>query len=182
MPARESSPEPAGAAISHRLPPDQRRDRVDSNGLPVLERQECLDLLRCAHIGRVSVTDNALPVILPVSYGMLGDDVVFCTGSGAKARAAIDKAVVAFEVDSIDTERREGWSVCVTGVASEVLDRERRARVEALHIEPLVPVERQRYVVVATQLIEGRRLGVRTGCGPVDESDARGSDGRPDQA
>jgi nitroimidazol reductase NimA-like FMN-containing flavoprotein (pyridoxamine 5'-phosphate oxidase superfamily) len=128
----------------------------DRNGLVVLDRAACFELLRAAQVGRIAVTDEGLPVILPISYGMLDDDIVFCTGAGAKAKAAIDGDVVAFEIDHVDLDQQVGWSVCVVGVASEILDPERRRAVEALGVRPLVRLARQRYIAISPKLVSGR--------------------------
>lgn len=90
---------------------------VDRNGLQVLSRAECIDLLGKTNIGRVGVTSQALPLVLPVSYAMLAEDIVFATTAGSKALAITDRTVIAFEVDNIDLETRSGWSVLAVGLA-----------------------------------------------------------------
>ena len=57
---------------------------VDSTGLQVLSRAECLALLRDSLVGRVVVTDRALPAAFPVNFALLGEDVVFRTTAGSK--------------------------------------------------------------------------------------------------
>ena len=41
---------------------------IDRNGLEVLERDECLQLVRDASLGRLGLTSGALPTVLPVNY------------------------------------------------------------------------------------------------------------------
>jgi hypothetical protein len=41
---------------------------VDTAGLRVLTRAECLHLLRTVNVGRVAVSHRALPMILPVAF------------------------------------------------------------------------------------------------------------------
>jgi len=88
----------------------------DPNGMEVLEKDDCLLLLSGASTGRVSVTMDALPVIIPVSFVLTGTRVTFPTGTDPKLLAAIDGAVVAFEADGCDLGARIGWSVLVQGV------------------------------------------------------------------
>jgi nitroimidazol reductase NimA-like FMN-containing flavoprotein (pyridoxamine 5'-phosphate oxidase superfamily) len=90
---------------------------VDRNGLEVLGRDECIALLAGATFGRIAITSNALPVVLPVNYVLLDDRIVVRTGRGTKLDAATRNTVVAFEVDEIETVEQTGWSVVVTGVA-----------------------------------------------------------------
>lgn len=132
--------------------------RLDRNGLMKLDRGECLELLRSASIGRIALTDDALPVVLPVSYALLDDDVVFATGTGAKLRAATNRAVVAFEADAVDLTDRSGWSVCITGVASEVTDPVSLERTAQLAILSLVESVGHRYVRVRADMVSGRLL------------------------
>ena len=81
-----------------------------------LGRDECLGLLALASVGRVALSANALPTVEPVRFRLVDDHIVFQTGRGAT------KNVIAFQVDKIDPESHEGWSVVVTGVAHEVTD------------------------------------------------------------
>lgn len=128
--------------------------RTDRNGLEVLDRDECLALLAGAHVGRVGVSMGALPTVLPVSYRLVDERILFRTGVGSKLDAATAGAVIAFEVDDVDAVAHEGWSVVVTGVA-EVTD--------DLPLPPsAIPHwpagEASRVLALPTDLVSGRRL------------------------
>lgn len=131
---------------------------VDRNGLGVLTRAECLELLRASHLGRVGVSVDALPVILPVQYAMLGDDVVFRTGVGTKLDAALHNNVVAFEIDSVDPLYHRGWSVVVTGRAREVTDPHELAACRRLPLRPWRPGAVDRFVKITTEVVSGRLI------------------------
>jgi len=133
----------------------------DRNGLRVLGRDECLALLRGTDLGRVAVSMGALPAVFPVNYCMLGEDVLFRTGTGSKLRAAVAKAVVAFQVDEVDRARHAGWSVLVTGAAGELSDPREIAAADGVGLRTWLPEERTRWVHIRTQLISGRRLEPR---------------------
>lgn len=90
---------------------------VDRNGLEVLDRSECLRLLATAAVGRVGTSAGALPVVLPVPYRIIDDEVIFQAGRGTTVGLGIIGTVVAFEVDDVDPLLDEGWTVVVTGVA-----------------------------------------------------------------
>lgn len=82
----------------------------------VLERQACLHLLATRDIGRVAFTidGDAAPTVLPVNYALIGDTIVFrSTLAGTIMRYARGHA--AFQVDHLDEERRQGWSVLCSG-------------------------------------------------------------------
>ena len=94
--------------------------QIDRNGLEVLDRADCIRLLRTVSLGRIGITAGALPTILPINFRVDGDRILFRTGVGTKLDAATRGAVVAFEADDIDPMYHSGWSVVVTGIAREV--------------------------------------------------------------
>ncbi len=93
-------------------------------GIQVLSKQECLDLLTRVPIGRVALTLNALPVIFPVNYRLIGDSVVFGAMAGSGLSRATDGAIAAFQADSYDEASRSGWTVMAVGQASHLRDAE----------------------------------------------------------
>ena len=131
---------------------------IDRNGLEVLDRSECLRLLGAAHIGRLGLSIDALPVILPINFVLDDDKVIFRTAAGTKLSAAARSAIVAFEVDHIEPISHEGWSVLVTGRAYEVLDALRIAELERLPLRPWAPGSRDHFISIDTDRISGRRL------------------------
>lgn len=131
---------------------------VDRTGLEVLSRADCLALLRQSVVGRVIVTDRALPAAFPVNFALLGEDVVFRTAAGSRLEAASARTVVAFEVDDIDPLRQTGWSVLIQGRASVVEDPLDLARACALPLRPWAPSRRLEFVRIRSELVSGRRL------------------------
>ena len=132
---------------------------IDRNGLQVLDRDECLALMGTATIGRVSVSANALPTILPVNFWFDGDRIVIRSGAGAKLAAALDETVVAFEVDDFDPVSHAGWSVVVTGVANTVTDPDEIRVLESAPLRRWAPAGDDQFVSISTELVAGRRLG-----------------------
>lgn len=130
---------------------------LDRNGLQVLDRAECLRLLRSAPVGRIGITSGALPTILPVNFLIDGDQLLIRTGRGSKLDAATRNAVVAFEVDSVDAATRSGWSVVVTGVAREV-PADEVAALDLSRLERWAPGEDGRVVSVSLDVVSGRRV------------------------
>jgi nitroimidazol reductase NimA-like FMN-containing flavoprotein (pyridoxamine 5'-phosphate oxidase superfamily) len=132
--------------------------RAPTDGLRVLERAECLELLARGTIGRVGLAVNALPTVLPVTYRLVDDRVVFRTGPGKKLAAATSSAVVAFEVDHFDLLSHTGWSVVVTGVAQEVVDPAEIDALERVGVPWWTPADQTRLVAVPTDMVSGREL------------------------
>lgn len=131
---------------------------MDRNGLQVLERDECLRLLGTATLGRIGVTLGALPAVLPVNFVLDGDRILVRTGAGTKLDAATRGAVVAFEVDHIDPVSQGGWSVVVTGVATEVTADDDLRGIETLPLSRWAPCGGSHVVAISTELVAGRRI------------------------
>jgi nitroimidazol reductase NimA-like FMN-containing flavoprotein (pyridoxamine 5'-phosphate oxidase superfamily) len=140
--------------------------RVDRNGLEVLDRDECLSLLRKATVGRVAVTAAALPRVFPVTFRVSGDQILFRTSPGTKLDAATNNTVVGFEADNFDPDARTGWSVMVTGVAREVSDPDELRATKGLQLPRWAPSEDSRVIAVSIELVSGRRIPEPQGGGP----------------
>jgi nitroimidazol reductase NimA-like FMN-containing flavoprotein (pyridoxamine 5'-phosphate oxidase superfamily) len=90
-----------------------------------LTGDQCLNRLSQQRIGRVSLSKDALPIIVPVDYARDGDSIVFRGRHHSMLAQACDKAVIAFEVDEFAAASDTGWSVQVVGVATLLAESER---------------------------------------------------------
>jgi nitroimidazol reductase NimA-like FMN-containing flavoprotein (pyridoxamine 5'-phosphate oxidase superfamily) len=90
-----------------------------------LTGDQCLNRLSRQRIGRVSVSKDALPIIIPVDYARDGDSIVFRARQHSMLAQACDEAVVAFEVDEFSATSRTGWSVQIVGLATLLAASER---------------------------------------------------------
>lgn len=127
--------------------------------IEALDEEECLRLLASAAVGRIAVVLGRQPFIMPVNYVLDGDDVVFRTDAGTKlVGASLER--VAFEVDHLEPERKEGWSVVVQGVGQEITSAYSKLfdRVRALAISPWAPGEKEHWVRIIPREITGRRV------------------------
>jgi uncharacterized protein len=123
-----------------------------------LSRGECLRLLRSEVLGRVVFTVAALPTVQPVNYLLDGEEILFRTAVGGRLAAATRNAVVAFEVDDIDTDTRTGWSVVGVGRAYPVVDPARLVDLAGRLPQPWAPVASSHTVGIPIQVLTGRRL------------------------
>jgi len=125
----------------------------------VLSDAECRSFLGRSTVGRVGVTIDALPVILPVNFALVEGAVVFRTTPGTKLSAALQGAVVAFEADDYDPNGDRGWSVVVQGTAAEVTDADRIARLRALPLRIIsARGEGDHFVEIPITNVTGRRI------------------------
>lgn len=131
---------------------------VDRNGLRSLSREECMHLLSQHAMGRVGVTWDVLPVVLPVNYVLDGDQIVLRTAPGTKLCAALSHTVVAFEIDGFDPVDHSGWSVLVRGPAVEVIDESELARLRQLPLRPWANDGADHFVTIAIELMSGRHV------------------------
>jgi len=129
-------------------------------GIEVLAPAECLRLLASVPVGRVGVTIDALPAVLPVNFVVSGGAIVFRTVPGTKLDAATAGAVVAFEADSYGpVPSTGGWSVLVRGVAHELTETGALAKVGALPLESWAwDGGADRFVRIAPTVLTGRRV------------------------
>jgi nitroimidazol reductase NimA-like FMN-containing flavoprotein (pyridoxamine 5'-phosphate oxidase superfamily) len=132
--------------------------QLDSSGLQVLSREECLGLLSTAPIGRIVFTEHALPAVQPVNFHLDGRSIVIRTSIGSKLATATRHAVVAFEADEFDSELRTGWSVTAVGQARAVTDPAEIHRLAALPLTTWAPGTRDHYIVVDAAQVSGRRI------------------------
>ena len=88
-----------------------------------LSPDECLRLLARGTVGRIAITVDALPSILPVNYVMHDGAIVLRTVPGTDLNSATDRAIVAFLVDSYrQLGDAYGWSVLARGTATRITD------------------------------------------------------------
>ncbi|MGW5721056.1 pyridoxamine 5'-phosphate oxidase family protein [Amycolatopsis sp. NPDC003865] len=93
---------------------------VDDVGFGLLlDRQQCLALLRTANLGRVIFTHRAMPAVRPVRFAVVDDAVVFAVPTGSPLYAGARDAVVAFEADDFTADFGTGWYVSLLGRATE---------------------------------------------------------------
>ena len=135
---------------------------VGAPGSPELleiPEDECLALLGGRRVGRLVVVRDGLPQAYPVNYVLDGRTVALRTDPGLLLDwATLGK--VAFEVDQIDEDSHEGWSVVVHGVGRDVTDGVDAwsERVRAHPLEPWAGGDRRHWVAIAGAQFTGRRL------------------------
>jgi len=130
----------------------------DGLGLKQLSRDECLHLLTSVPVGRIIYTRQALPAVELVNFAIDNGDIIIRTDHSGKLAAATRGAVVAFEADSVDTERRAGWSVTVIGQSQEVTDPDEIGRLELIGLSSWAPGGRDHFIRISPGIFNGRRL------------------------
>ena len=104
-------------------------------------------------IGRIVFSAGSGPVALPVNFIFAGGAVIFRTSDAMAEGIAGD---VAFEVDHIDEEMSEGWSVLVRGHARRIEDPAERLAVGRLDLEPWAGGARLNLIGITPVELTGR--------------------------
>jgi nitroimidazol reductase NimA-like FMN-containing flavoprotein (pyridoxamine 5'-phosphate oxidase superfamily) len=99
-----------------------------------------------------------MPVILPMAFAMLDDDVVIRVGWGDKLDAAVHHRVVCFEADGPEpADGGGGWSVLVTGRAEIIRNPQVLERAGRLPLRPWSPRRSDRFIRIPAEVVSGRR-------------------------
>jgi len=84
----------------------------------LIPRRRCWELLATTSVGRLALSVQALPVILPVQYYVTGHRLAVCLGHHGIPARSLNETIVAFTADAIDPATRSGWSVQIQGQCS----------------------------------------------------------------
>ena len=130
--------------------------------LAALPREECLQLLAAAEIGRlvVVVPGQDTPLIRPVHYAFdaASQSVVFRCIQGTKLHFLVRSARAWFEVDDVDVRRRTGWSVIITGATEPITQPQEIRRLDSLMPSAWVAGPDARWVRIRARVVSGRRV------------------------
>lgn len=128
-----------------------------------LDPSECRQRLesQSGGVGRLAVKTPTGPMIYPMNFTMDGDTVVLRTSSDSTLGRSACGVEVAFEVDHVDLEVSQGWSVVVKGCVHIVDDPEDEDRLRSLGREPTPWAGglRRTYVRIPCRDISGRIVG-----------------------
>jgi uncharacterized protein len=128
--------------------------------LQELSRAECVDLLRAGLVGRAAICTPAGPHVVPVNYAVHGESIVFRTTPYSVLGTYSWAGDIAFEIDHIDPERHEGWSVVAVGRGEMVEDVEEVEEIRwANDPKPWAEGSRPLIVRLRWREISGRRIG-----------------------
>lgn len=128
---------------------------VDEMGFArLLDRPQCLALLRTASLGRVVFTHRAMPAVRPVRFTVVGEAVVFAAPAGSLLYAGARDAVVAFEVDDFPADSGAGWFVSLLGRATEPAD----SAAEVACLCPCADPAGHRFLRIPVETITGHRI------------------------
>ncbi|SDB84210.1 Nitroimidazol reductase NimA, pyridoxamine 5'-phosphate oxidase superfamily [Raineyella antarctica] len=122
-----------------------------------LEPEDCRALLRTQEVGRVAWTSaDAGILVLPVNYAMRGDLVVFRTSRDSVLADLAEGREVAFQVDDVDVETGNGWSVMAQGESATPKPGPELDELEKDGPEPWAIGDRDLLITLRVRQISGR--------------------------
>ncbi|WP_051760759.1 pyridoxamine 5'-phosphate oxidase family protein [Herbidospora cretacea] len=132
------------------------------NALEELTEEECLQLVGPGGVGRVAFGGVAGPTVFPVNYKLVDGRVVFRIRKGGTMDESLQSGIddlevkIAFQVDRIDEQNRDGWSVLIQGPAHHVTEEE--LRTTSADVDSWAGDDRDHYVRLTPQRVTGRRI------------------------
>ncbi len=132
---------------------------VDRTGIELIDRDDCLKLLRARGVGRLGIVVAGQPLILPVNYSVLDETILFGSAPGSKLTAG-PRSPACFQIDDFDESSCSGWSVMVMGRLEEVdeLDSAHLRRTGTVGLRSWAPGERDHWMRLFPRQITGRRV------------------------
>jgi hypothetical protein len=154
-----------------------------SEGVETLDPGECLRLLRQVSIGRVALTDQALPTIEPARFALVDDCVVIRAGLGSALAVAAQGTVVGFSADEVAADPEHGgWTVSAVGVVEVVTDDQEISRLSKLPLRGWLPGEECVFVRIRLEVLKGLRVAPRKAPGDAPRGGPQDNGGPRDKA
>lgn len=125
-----------------------------------LSTDECLERLGAQSVGRVVFCVDGHPQVYPVNFAIHDGTIVFrASPYGPMAALQAQHSEVAFEVDELDPENHQGWSVIAHGDA-EPLDGSQTRKLTVLRkLEPWAAGSRALHFRLIPRQLTGRLFG-----------------------
>ena len=121
----------------------------------------CVELLQTQTVGRVAWQAADAPEILPVTYVWHENSVIFRTSPYGPLSELSQPTDVAFEIDEVDQQRHQGWSVVVHGRAQGVARPDEVVRLWAVSGVPWAPGMRNLLIRITPTTLSGRQVAAR---------------------
>jgi nitroimidazol reductase NimA-like FMN-containing flavoprotein (pyridoxamine 5'-phosphate oxidase superfamily) len=118
----------------------------------------CVELLQTQTTGRVAWHNADVLEILPVTYVWYEDSVIFRTSPHGPLSELSQPTDVAFEIDELDQQHHQGWSVVVHGQAQGVVRPADVLRLWAVSGVPWAPGMRNLLIRITPTRVTGRQV------------------------
>jgi uncharacterized protein len=134
-------------------------DEYPTAEFTALSPTRCQELLESQSIGRVAWQAADGPQILPVTYACHDGTVIFRTSPYGVLSELVRPTDVALEIDELDPEGRQGWSVVVQGRARGVAEPDQLVRMWTVSgVVPWASGIRNVFIQIIPHRITGRAV------------------------
>jgi uncharacterized protein len=103
-------------------------DQESTQEFAPISPARCQELLESQSVGRVAWQAADGPQILPVTYAWHDGTIIFRTSPYGVLSELVRPTDIALEIDQLDQESRQGWSVVVQGRAQGVAEPDQLVR------------------------------------------------------
>jgi hypothetical protein len=144
-------------------PPKEEAELDSTNEFGPISPPRCQELLQSHSIGRIAWQAADGPQILPVTYAWHDGTIIFRTSPYGVLSELIRPTDVAMEIDELDQESRQGWSVLVQGRAQGVAEPDQLVRMWTVGgVVPWASGVRNVFIQVIPHQISGRIAAARS--------------------
>lgn len=139
------------------IAPDRFSDGDSTDQFKPMSQSRCQELLESQSIGRVAWQAADGPHILPVTYAYHDGTIIFRTSPYGVLSELVRPTDVALEIDELDQESRQAWSVVVQGRAQGVAEPDQLVRMWAVGgVVPWASGVRNVFIQIIPRRITGR--------------------------
>ena len=123
----------------------------------------CRELLESQSIGRIAWQAADGPQILPVTYAYHEGTIIFRTSPYGVLSELVRPTDVALEIDELDQQSRQGWSVVVQGRAQGIAEPDQLVRMWTVGgVVPWASGIRNVFIQIVPHRITGRIVAARS--------------------
>jgi uncharacterized protein len=144
------------------MPREMLGDEDPTNEFRPMSPRRCHELLESQNIGRLAWQAADGPQILPVTYACHDGTIIFRTSPHGVLSELVRPTDVALEIDELDQQSRQGWSVVVQGRAQGIAEPDQLVRMWTVGVVPWASGVRNVFIQIIPHRITGRTAAARS--------------------
>lgn len=134
-----------------------------ADGFRPISPTRCQEFLESQSIGRVAWQAADGPQILPVTYACHDGTIIFRTSPHGVLSELVRPTDVALEIDELDQESHQGWSIVVQGRAQGIAEPDQLVRMWTVAgVVPWASGVRNVFIQIIPHRITGRIAAARS--------------------
>jgi hypothetical protein len=110
------------------------------------------------HIGRLAVAGTEAPLVVPLNFTFHDNGIFVRIGPG-RLSELVPGSMVSFEVDRVEPDQGQAWSVLIRGLASALAPSNAPPGGADLP-QPLVPIPGVMMIFIRPDVVTGRRFSL----------------------